>query len=316
MSVKCPFCGSTKIMRFRRDSDWGGGHHYDAVNGDDDCTGLDAPDVDIYHCRSCESFFDPHKTFPEIKVIPVAAVRSGLENLEDHVKWLTAEFKRSCDTLRKIAATTPDAAMNGSAIRRAVEDMQAAHAKIQQYEEQCELLRHLMHKHTVTITAASSAGLNACFVSPSGLPPITEFRGDYSFLSNFSTSYLTYFGIQYSCVECAFQAQKTMDETERLKISRMKPSYAKTYGKKLSLRPDWEKVKVNIMRTLLFAKFTQNQELAAKLVATKDAVLMEMNQWGDTFWGMRPDGTGENILGKLLMEMRDHPHIQKVAADD
>lgn len=310
--MKCPFCGSTHIFRYRRDADWGGGSSYDTVNGDDDCTGLDTPDIDIYHCRSCDSFFDSH-VFPEVQVIPLASMKAGLENLENHVKWLTSEYKTCCETLRKLTANTPDTAMTDSDIPRAVKAVQEAHAKIQQFEEQCQLLRHIMQKHTVSLTVTSTAPLTASMVSPSGKPPITEFRGDYGFLSNFAHSPIVHNGIRYFCVEGAFQAEKTQDEAEKQKLAGMRPSYAKSYGKKLPLRKDWDRVRVNIMRDLLYKKFTQNPELAKKLVATGDAVIMEQNTWGDTFWGMKPDGTGENMLGKLLMEMREHPQVRRAA---
>lgn len=42
----------------------------------------------------------------------------------------------------------------------------------------------------------------------------------------------------------------------------------------------------------------------AKLLATRDRMLIEGNDWGDTFWGM-VDGEGENNLGKILMRVRE-----------
>lgn len=51
------------------------------------------------------------------------------------------------------------------------------------------------------------------------------------------------------------------------------------------------------------AKFSQNPDLADKLVATKDAELIEGNTWGDRIWGVC-DGIGENRLGKILMRVR------------
>lgn len=315
MSIKCPFCGSNKIMRFQRDADWGGGSYYDTVNGEDNYTDLDTPDVEVYHCRSCESFFDPHHTFPELRVIPVIALGKRLENLEKNVQWLTDAYRRKCDYLRKITANTSDASLHSAELPRAVLEMQEAHRNMQQAEELCDLLRHILQHDALTVTTAVTPNLDVLFVSPSGLPPITEFQGEYKFLSNTFFSPVTYMGIRYPCVENAFQAQKTIDTQEQLKIAQMRPSYAKSYGKKMVLRDDWNKVKVNIMRTLLFNKFVQNPELAKKLVATKDAVIVNLHQYADPFWGMKPDGTGENNLGKLLMELREHRHIQEVAAN-
>ena len=62
------------------------------------------------------------------------------------------------------------------------------------------------------------------------------------------------------------------------------------------------------MKKALIAKFTQHKDLRAKLIATKDAQLIEHTH-RDKYWGDGNDGgTGEkglNMLGKLLMEIRE-----------
>jgi predicted NAD-dependent protein-ADP-ribosyltransferase YbiA (DUF1768 family) len=63
-------------------------------------------------------------------------------------------------------------------------------------------------------------------------------------------------------------------------------------------------VKVQIMRDLLVEKFSQEPERSI-LLATGDEELVEGNWWHDTFWGQCPVGHGENMLGKLLMELRE-----------
>ena len=74
----------------------------------------------------------------------------------------------------------------------------------------------------------------------------------------------------------------------------------------MPLRPDWEKVKNGIMEEIVCAKFTQHTDLAEKLLATGDRVLVEGNHWGDTFWGVDTrTGQGENHLGKILMKVRE-----------
>jgi predicted NAD-dependent protein-ADP-ribosyltransferase YbiA (DUF1768 family) len=57
------------------------------------------------------------------------------------------------------------------------------------------------------------------------------------------------------------------------------------------------------MRDIVRAKFDQNEDLKIKLMATGAALLVEGNDWGDTFWG-RCDGKGGNVLGSILMELR------------
>ena len=70
------------------------------------------------------------------------------------------------------------------------------------------------------------------------------------------------------------------------------------------LRKDWEITKDDIMREALRAKFTQNEELKKILLDTGDAELVE-HTTNDSYWGDGGDGSGKNMLGKLLMELRD-----------
>ena len=51
------------------------------------------------------------------------------------------------------------------------------------------------------------------------------------------------------------------------------------------------------------AKFTQHQELCDLLLATEDAILVEHTE-NDAYWGDAGDGSGKNMMGKLLMKLR------------
>lgn len=73
----------------------------------------------------------------------------------------------------------------------------------------------------------------------------------------------------------------------------------------MPLREDWEDVKVAMMRYLLQQKFAPGLALRRALVATAPLTLIEGNTWGDRIWGQCPLGVGENLLGRLLMEIRD-----------
>ena len=133
---------------------------------------------------------------------------------------------------------------------------------------------------------------------------IDSFRGKYFFLSNFYESPVIYEGITYLNNEAAFQAQKTLTNKERLAFAMLNPSQAKKLGRSVSLRPDWEDIKVDIMYNICKAKFTQNETLKTKLLKTGDATLIEGNTWGDKIWG-QVNGVGENNLGKILMRIRE-----------
>ena len=135
---------------------------------------------------------------------------------------------------------------------------------------------------------------------------ITSFRGDYDFLSNFYEAPVEYDGLIYGNNEAAFQAQKCMTAEEKQIFTECRPSKAKSKGRQVQLRPDWEDVKVGIMEEIVRAKFRQNPILASWLLATGDRKLIEGNTWHDVCWGVdAKTGEGENHLGKILMKIRD-----------
>lgn len=138
---------------------------------------------------------------------------------------------------------------------------------------------------------------------------ISGFRDEYYFLSNFSSHPVTYLGKTYQSSEAAFQAQKTLDEVVQWKFTALSPRDARTEGRRLMLRPDWEGAKDGIMRDILKCKFS-NPALMGKLLGTGDAFLEEANTWHDNYWGNCTCDRcgkvpGKNMLGKLLMELRE-----------
>lgn len=145
---------------------------------------------------------------------------------------------------------------------------------------------------------------------------ITSFTDDHDFLSNFYLSPITVRSLTFPSVEHAFQAAKVQrgdEATRALIISACKadgtpsPSHAKRLGARVKLRPDWEDIKVNVMRALLRVKFDQASDLGTRLLLTGGKHLVEGNDWNDTFWGCVQVGNtwvGANMLGILLMERR------------
>lgn len=77
--------------------------------------------------------------------------------------------------------------------------------------------------------------------------------------------------------------------------------------------PNWATIKVDRMRAVLRAKFSQHEELRQLLLGTRSCRLVEAgttNNAVNRFWG-EVNGKGENTLGKLLMELRDELHQEK-----
>lgn len=132
---------------------------------------------------------------------------------------------------------------------------------------------------------------------------IKGFFGKYRFLSNFHICEIEFEGGKYPSVENAYQAAKTIDKEQRKKFEQISPNEAKSLGRRIALREDWEEMKIPIMSVLLVEKFKKNEDLKHDLLNTGIRELEETNWWGDTFWGVC-DNKGENILGTLLMLVR------------
>lgn len=89
------------------------------------------------------------------------------------------------------------------------------------------------------------------------------------------------------------------------------PGEAKSLGRSCPLHPKWEEQKFQVMRSVVWAKFTQNPDIALRLLDTRTAYLQEGTLWGDTIWGVILDPSvppfqrqGWNWLGLILMETR------------
>lgn len=133
---------------------------------------------------------------------------------------------------------------------------------------------------------------------------ISSFKGKYKFLSNFYPIFIQYEGIRFPSVEHAFQAAKS-DDIEIRKLFAIAPTAkeAKRFGKQVKLTEGWDIKKISIMKLLLEQKF-KNEPMKSMLLNTGDSILIEGNNHRDKFWG-QVKGEGNNMLGKLLMEIRD-----------
>jgi hypothetical protein len=70
------------------------------------------------------------------------------------------------------------------------------------------------------------------------------------------------------------------------------------------MRRDWEVVRDNVMREAVEAKMTQHNDVRDVLLSTHGAAIVESTA-NDQYWGDGDDGTGRNMLGILLMELRN-----------
>lgn len=110
-------------------------------------------------------------------------------------------------------------------------------------------------------------------------------------------------GHDYATLEHYFQAAKTINPEERKFIrDAPTPAEAKRRGLHVSMRGDWDSLRLDVMEAGLRKKFAQ-PSFASALAATGDALILEGNTWGDQFWGVSK-GVGLNKLGRLMMQIR------------
>lgn len=135
--------------------------------------------------------------------------------------------------------------------------------------------------------------------------PIKGFSGRFSFLGNYHTSEVGLDSVVGATVEHVYQAMKSRSPSQRRFIaSRLTPNEAKQAGRATEIREDWDDIRVEVMEALVREKFLRHRDLRTKLLATGNRYLEETNDWGDSFWGVC-NGEGRNILGQILMNVRD-----------
>lgn len=128
----------------------------------------------------------------------------------------------------------------------------------------------------------------------------------YGAFSNFSRYGVELDGAWWPTTEHYFQAQKFVGAPYAEKIRQAhNPKQAADMGRSraVPLRPDWEEVKDAIMLKAVQKKFETHAELRALLLATGEEEIVEAAP-GDYYWGSGADGSGKNMLGITLMQVR------------
>ncbi len=127
------------------------------------------------------------------------------------------------------------------------------------------------------------------------------------YLSNYYLVPIAVDGIVYRSSEHYYQSQKTEDPDFAKRIRDAETcDEAKNLGnsEECVVRSDWKTYRNMAMMRILIEKFSQNEDLRQMLLSTGDAVLVE-NSTHDYYWGRGADGSGFNMLGRLLMATRD-----------
>ncbi|GAB6440593.1 NADAR family protein [Bacillus cereus] len=125
--------------------------------------------------------------------------------------------------------------------------------------------------------------------------------------SNFSLHSIVINGKEYATNEHYFQSIKFVEPEyqEQVRLAKT-PKEAKILGssRKHKIHHDWDSRRLDVMREAVLAKFTQHENLKQLLLSTGNATLVEDSPT-DSFWGIGRNKTGQNMLGKILMEVRE-----------
>jgi len=125
---------------------------------------------------------------------------------------------------------------------------------------------------------------------------------------NFQEPRITIENEEYGGPEQYFQLMKSKGlpghEDIKRKMVLATPEEAYSLGRFGGMRNDWEKQKIEVMKKAIHAKFSQHPNLKQLLISSFPHNLVQIKP-GDGCWGTGNDGKGQNLLGVMLMELRE-----------
>lgn len=132
-------------------------------------------------------------------------------------------------------------------------------------------------------------------------------------LTNYYVCDVVVDGRKFSSSEAAYHAEKFLDKDLKDLMMKLDPDESKHVTRELKrfIREDWDCVKYNLMKKIVLEKFKQNEDCLIELLNTGDMELIEdTTGWHDNIWGECTCDNcksleHQNLLGKVLMEVRD-----------
>lgn len=152
---------------------------------------------------------------------------------------------------------------------------------------------------------------------------IRKVAEEWGILGNFARTPVVVNGVTFKNTEQLFQLMKFMDEVPVKAVYRAgNPKYTAKHWEKTHRRSDWGSIIVDAMKLCLSVKYEQCEEFRLALEQTKDLFIVEdqtsfPKKTADT-WGVKRIGdgfVGPNLLGRLLMELRDGKLTYRLPSD-
>lgn len=148
---------------------------------------------------------------------------------------------------------------------------------------------------------------------PDGAIGFYKIGDEFGIFSNFAHTPVEIDGHTWFTTEHYYQSWKFKEVEDPASIraferilKKKSPVEAAKLGRDKSIprRPDWKDIKDDAMRVAVASKADQHEEMRENLLKTGDALIVE-KAITDAYWGYGPDGNGKNMLGHVLMEVRD-----------
>lgn len=143
---------------------------------------------------------------------------------------------------------------------------------------------------------------------------IRKVADEWGILGNFARTPIYIRGLMFRSAEQLFQCIKFTDaDALRAVYSANNPKMTAKHWEKTHRRADWGRIIVDAMKFCLMEKYNQSEDFRKALEATKGRYIIEdqtsfrknyADTWGVKFVGERYEGP--NLLGRLLMELRDN----------
>ena len=146
----------------------------------------------------------------------------------------------------------------------------------------------------------------------------TSTAAEWGILSNFAKTPMVVNGVEFACVEQMFHYIRLNNEMERAEYLKLTPNMglkmkAKAFKKRGVERSDWREIAVDVMRFSLNHKYQASAEFRKALADSGDRFIVEdesnrkkrPDSWGAVLDSTTNEYYGKNIMGRLLMELRE-----------
>ena len=147
---------------------------------------------------------------------------------------------------------------------------------------------------------------------------------EWGIFSNFTKIPMVVNGIEFSCVEQLFHFIRINSDAERIAYLQLIPNMglkmkAKAFAKRGLERDDWRNISVDVMRFCLNHKYQASEVFRNELERSKGKSIVEdesnrprknPDSWGAVYDAETNEYYGKNIMGRLLMELREKGKLE------